>query len=72
MTVSATDLFNSKWDVSDHYIESPLYTEHRTGYGTSYHAQLNLSVTYTFGYGKKVQRGNEVGAQQGAGSGILK
>lgn len=72
VTISASNLFNSKWDVSDHYIESPLYTEHRTGYGTSYHAQLNLSVTYTFGYGKKVQRGNEVGAQQGAGSGILK
>ena len=72
VTVCATNIFNSKWDVSDHYIESPLYTEHRTGYGTSYHAQLNLSVTYTFGYGKKVQRGNEVGAQQGAGSGILK
>ena len=44
----------------------------KTIFGTNSHARLNLSVTYTFGYGKKVQRGNEVGEQSGASSAILK
>lgn len=37
-----------------------------------YHSCINISATYTFGYGKKVQRGNEVGVQSGASSAILK
>lgn len=72
ISLTAYNIFNSNWDTSDRYIQSPLYTEHRTTYGTNSHARLNLSVTYTFGYGKKVQRGNEVGEQSGASSAIMK
>lgn len=72
ISLTAYNIFNSNWDTSDRYIQSPLYTEHRTTYGTNSHASLNLSVTYTFGYGKKVQRGNEVGKQSGVSSAIMK
>lgn len=72
ISLKAYNIFNSNWDTSDRYIQSPLYTEHRTTYGTNSHARLNLSVTYTFGYGKKVKRGNEVGKQSGASSAIMK
>lgn len=72
ISLTAYNIFNSNWSTSDRYIQSPLYTEHRTTYGTNSHASLNLSVTYTFGYGKKVKRGNEVGKQSGANSAIMK
>ncbi len=70
--ISAYNFCNSHWDSADISLETPLYKEHKTNLGTNSHARLNLSVTYTFGYGKKVQRGNEVGEQQGASSAILK
>ena len=69
---TAYNIFNRHWNSADRYIQSPLYLEHRTVFGTNSHARLNLSVTYTIGYGKKVQRGNEVGEQSGASSAILK
>ncbi|MGM9762393.1 MAG: hypothetical protein ACI3ZQ_00005, partial [Candidatus Cryptobacteroides sp.] len=72
ISLTAYNIFNSNWSTSDRYIQSPLYAEHRTTYGTNSHARLNLSVTYTFGYGKKVKRGNEVGEQSGASSAIMK
>ena len=65
-------MFNKGWKNSAWEIHTPLYGEVRTNYGNYLHPRINLSVTYTFGYGKKVQRGNEVGAQQGADSAILK
>ncbi|MCH5177642.1 MAG: hypothetical protein J1F25_06430 [Prevotellaceae bacterium] len=70
--LTAYNIFNTHWDSADTYLETPLYKEHRTNFGTTSHARLNLSVTYTFGYGKKVQRGNEVGEQSGASSAIMK
>lgn len=72
ISLTAYNIFNSNWSTSDRYIQSPLYAEHRTTYGTDSHARLNLSVTYTFGYGKKVKRGNEVGEQSGVSSAIMK
>ena len=36
------------------------------------HAYVQFSVTYTFGFGKKVERGNEAEQQTGVASGILK
>jgi len=60
--------YNSQW--SD--LSSPFYTKHTSFYLPSYHSALNLTATYTFGYGKKIRRGNEVNAQWGAESAIMK
>ena len=68
----AANFFNKGWSSADVITESPLYTEYRENISTSSHARINLTVTYTFGYGKKVQRGNEVGEQSGANSAIMK
>ncbi len=35
------------------------------------HASFRLKVAWTIGYGKKVRRGNEIGAQKGSDSGAL-
>ena len=69
---SAINLFNRGYRATTAITESPLYTNTLISYGTMYHPCLSLSMTYTFGYGKKVQRNNEVGGQAGASSAILK
>ncbi len=38
----------------------------------AYHANFGAKVTYTFGYGKKVQRGDEIGGGSAGSSAILK
>ena len=70
--VSAMNLFRNDWLCATNTLSTPLYSETRFVDGNSFHRRLNLSVTYTFGYGKKVQRGNEVGEQSGANSAIMK
>lgn len=69
---TAANLFNEGWVGGTLHMSSQYYSEDRINYGTYFHPRLNISVTYTFNYGKKVQRGNEVGEQHGASSGILK
>ncbi len=72
LRLSAINVFNRGWDASTWTIESPYYTERRTVVGISCHPRLSLKATYTYGYGKKISRGNEVGEQSGASSAILK
>ena len=70
--IYACNIFSSSWEHSHTLIEAPLYRQNVTSFGSGFHARLNLSVTYSFGYGKKLQRGNEIGEQSGASSAILK
>lgn len=72
ISISAYNVLNKGWETSTWELATPLYSEVRTNYGNYYHPRINLSVTYTFDYGKKVQRGNEVGVQSGANSAIMK
>ena len=50
-------------------IKAIVYTE---SIATNSHPRFNATVTYAFGYGKKVQQDNEVGEQSGASSAIMK
>ena len=72
LRVMAANFFNKGWDGATNTTVSPYYSERQTIIGTSSHPRINFTATYTFGYGKKVQRGNEVGEQSGAASAILK
>lgn len=72
LRVMAANFFNKGWDSATNTTVSPYYSERQTIIGTSSHPRINFTATYTFGYGKKVQRGNEVGEQSGATSAILK
>lgn len=51
---------------------TPVYERHTDIISGGMHASLNVSVTYTIGYGKKVNRNNEIGAQGGAASAAFK
>ena len=68
----AANFFNRGWRSADIITETPLYTEYRENIGTTLHPRINITATYTFGFGKKVQRGNEIGEQSGAASAIIK
>lgn len=70
--VSAMNLFRNDWLCATNTLSTPLYSETRFVDGNSFHRRLNLSITYTFGYGKKITRNNEVGEQSGASSAIMK
>lgn len=72
LRVMASNFFNKGWDRATNTTVSPYYSERQTIIGTSSHPRINFTATYTFGYGKKVKRGNEVGEQFGAASAILK
>ena len=72
LRVLAANFFIKGWDGATNTTVSPYYSERQTIIGTSSHPRINFTATYTFGYSKKVQQGNEVGEQSGAASAILK
>ncbi len=53
-------------------MHSPYYDKTEQNYSINYHAIARLSVTYTFGFGKKIQHGAEASQLSGINSGILK
>ncbi len=63
VNINAVNLFNRGWLSSTWERETPLYTEYQTYYSPSAHPRINLGITYTIGYGRKVNRGNEIEAQ---------
>lgn len=60
------------WRSSDDTMHSEYYSVNRRVSNASSHAFVQLSATYTFGFGKQVKQGNDISKQSGASSGILK
>lgn len=58
---------SSDWSL----VNTPFYSSRNVGYSGNYNAAVGLTVTYTVGYGKKIERGNELQGIQGAGSAIM-
>ena len=59
------------WESSRSELNTNIYGFKSTDYSTGSHAIIQLSVTYTFTYGKKTDRNNELFKSSGASSGIL-
>lgn len=72
INLAAKNVFNKGWRNETWEKHTPLYDECQLIYSPSSHASINLTMTYTIGYGKKVQRGNEVGGQSSAPSAIIR
>lgn len=60
------------WRSNESIIRSRYYDRIEQTYSINDHALARLSVTYTFGFGKKIQQGDEASQQSGVNSGILK
>lgn len=69
--LQARNFLNNGWKSSTWERRSPLYSERQYYYNPSAHANINLSVTYTIGYGRKIKQSNEVGKTSSAQSAIL-
>lgn len=62
--------FRSHWMGDVMMIDTPNYKMNTTTIGVNDHRRLNLTVAYTFGYGKKVQRGDDLKEISGSASSI--
>lgn len=60
------------WRSDKSITHSRYYDRIEQTYSINDHALARLSVTYTFGFGKKIQQGDEASQQSGVNSGILK
>lgn len=70
--LTAQNLQRWNWRSSYDRMWSDYYSVNRWVSNASSHAFIQLSTTYTFGFGKKVKQGNDLSRQSGASSGILK
>ena len=60
------------WRASYETMTTPHYSVSRWTSNASRHACVQLSATYTFGFGKKINHDNDISKQSGPSSGILK
>ncbi len=63
--------FNSSWKFSETIVRSKLYTEYDNIFAADYHRQFALRLSYSFSYGKKIQRTESIGSLSGTSSGIV-
>lgn len=72
LSLSAYNLFRTSYKAQWDSMKTDVYDTYSVINNPSYRCSLRLGATYTFGYGKKVRRGGEVGATYGASSAALK
>lgn len=72
LSLRANNIFRKSWKSETWERLTPLYNEWQTYDSPQAHANINLTVAYTIGYGKKIRHSNEIGAQSSTGSAILK
>ena len=72
LSVTAYNFFRNSWVGSVQKLQSEYYDFSRIRYSTASHMRISFAATYTFGYGKKVDRYDEVKKGEAAGSAILK
>lgn len=70
--LTARNLQRWNWRSSHDTMSSDCYSVNKWVSNASGHALVQLSMTYTFGFGKKIKQGNDISKQAGASSGILK
>lgn len=72
MRLIANNIF-SRCDVAGTAeIITPNFRDRFDYLGNRYRQSVGVSVTYTLGYGKKIDRNNEIGAQSGGASAIIR
>jgi hypothetical protein len=72
LSAIAYNFLRSSWKSSRQELYSANYNLDKREYGTGSHMRFQFSATYTIGYGKKLQRGDEVMGSGISESAILK
>jgi len=63
--------FTYNWHNGTQHLDTPYLTIDTTNINTGKHFNVSATVTYTFGYGKKVQHGDEIGSGGTGSSAIM-
>lgn len=69
--LTAYNLSRWDWKTGTIQISSPAYSSHQELYGDSRHASIELTASYTLGFGKKVKKGNDLNDRDYHSSGLL-
>ena len=72
ITLTASNFIRNSWESSRQVLSSEWYDYIRINSSTLNHRKFELSVRYTFSYGKKVDQRNEVNKGEPTGSAILR
>ncbi|MDE6301888.1 MAG: outer membrane beta-barrel family protein [Muribaculaceae bacterium] len=72
ISMSVANFFRSSWIVSRDELCSQWYDSRIVQTGATSHRRIKLSVTYTFKYGSKVEKTDELSSDSGFSSAILK
>ncbi len=69
--ITVLNPFYGGWNVSTARFDTPLYSSRTTNYGITYHRNIRLSLTYTLGYGKRLNRNDELNGVSGSSSSAI-
>ncbi len=72
LSASAVNIFRRDWISSSSSLTSRWFDQYTTEYGAASHQFVSLTASYTFGFGKKVKRGDEVQGIESGSSAIMK
>ena len=70
LNVSASNFFRGNWREQVSTLRTPVFERTMQTYGISNHSRVQCTIVYTFGYGKKINRGDELGTASGGSSSI--
>lgn len=72
LTATAVNIFRRNWVEETSRLTSQWFDQYTTEYGAGSHQFVSLTASYTFGFGKKVRRGDEVQTMGTGSSAIMK
>lgn len=70
--ISLANLLRSSWSTFNETFNSKYYNSNQTHFGSTYHRRINITVSYTFNYGKRINPGSEIQSTNEISSSILK
>lgn len=72
LSLYLVNIFNWGWKQYTFDLVSDVYSSHKTVFGSGSRACVQIGATYTFGYGKKINRNQEAGANSAGESAIIR
>lgn len=72
LRTTAQNPFRNSWMGNETWLNGKYFSSHQTEFSRSYHQWFQFTATYTFNYGKKVRKGDEVTAGSEGISAIMK
>lgn len=71
-SVAAVNIFRRSWINETSCLKSQWFDQYTTEYNANSHQFVSLTASYTFGFGKKIKRGDEIQTVSGGNSAIMK